>query len=62
MRAADEDLQSGEQSFTSLAAGAGFTCGNTPDGATFCWGFNQDGEIGNGTTENASFPSRALLP
>jgi hypothetical protein len=40
---------SGNLTFTKLSAG-GHTCGLTGDGAAYCWGPNQEGEIGTGST------------
>jgi alpha-tubulin suppressor-like RCC1 family protein len=37
---------------TSLAAGGSHTCGLTSGGAAYCWGYNIDGEVGDGTTTN----------
>jgi alpha-tubulin suppressor-like RCC1 family protein len=34
----------------TVSAGGGYTCGVTTDGAAYCWGYNGDGELGNGTT------------
>jgi alpha-tubulin suppressor-like RCC1 family protein len=45
--------------FASIAAGQSFTCGLTPAGAAYCWGDNTVGELGNGTTVNASAPTPA---
>jgi alpha-tubulin suppressor-like RCC1 family protein len=49
---------SGGLSFTQLSAGeSGETCGITTSGAAYCWGFNGDGELGNGTLANANAPA-----
>lgn len=37
-------------SFTRLAAGGLHNCGLTTTGTTLCWGFNDQGQLGNGTT------------
>ncbi len=48
---------SGALSFTSLSAGeSGETCGLAAGGAAYCWGFNGDGELGNGTLTNSNTP------
>jgi hypothetical protein len=40
----------------SLAAGAGHACAVTNAGAAWCWGFNDNGQLGNGTTTLAATP------
>lgn len=49
----------GELQFTSLAAGGGFTCGVTGDGAAYCWGNNGNGALGDG---NAPTDAAAPVP
>jgi alpha-tubulin suppressor-like RCC1 family protein len=39
----------GPFSWASIAAGAGFTCGLDTGGVGHCWGFNNDGELGDGS-------------
>jgi trimeric autotransporter adhesin len=41
-----------------LAAGLGHTCAVTADGAVKCWGLNEQGQIGDGGTANASGPTQ----
>jgi alpha-tubulin suppressor-like RCC1 family protein len=36
------------KSFTRIAAGHEHTCGLTPDGSVYCWGRDEQGEIGDG--------------
>jgi len=43
--------------FSTISAGEnGETCGVTPAGVGYCWGFNGDGELGNGTKVGSAAP------
>ena len=44
-------------SFTSISAGAFYTCGVTTDHAAYCWGFNLNGQLGDGSTTDRSTPA-----
>jgi len=46
----------GGLALTSLVAGANSTCGLTAGGAAYCWGRNDEGQIGDGSTTNRSLP------
>jgi alpha-tubulin suppressor-like RCC1 family protein len=35
---------------TQISAGNGYTCALASTGAAYCWGYNVDGELGNGAT------------
>jgi alpha-tubulin suppressor-like RCC1 family protein len=37
---------------TSIAAGPGSTCALTDQNETFCWGWNSEGQLGDGTLTN----------
>ncbi|HPR35442.1 MAG TPA: hypothetical protein PKY64_07190 [Anaerolineaceae bacterium] len=39
-----------------IAGGGLFTCGLTLGGGVKCWGFNEDGELGNNSTTNSPVP------
>ena len=45
----------GELTWASVDAGYLHTCGVTTGGAAYCWGANQNGQLGNGTTTAYSF-------
>lgn len=42
------DLQEGQRTFVQVSTGQLHTCGLTEDGAAYCWGRNENGELGNG--------------
>ena len=50
------NLQSGVPLISKIAAGGGHTCFLTMGGAVKCWGYNLDGELGDGTTSNLLTP------
>lgn len=50
-------LVSGGHVFSRLTAGAFHACGATGAGATFCWGDNSSGQIGNGTNTDRNVPT-----
>ncbi len=53
----------GEVIFTpwlEVAAGHLHTCGVAADRSMYCWGWNGDGRLGNGTTESANVPVPVL--
>jgi len=53
---------SGGLAFTSLAVGAGHTCGLTTSGFTYCWGTGGAGALGNGSLIDQFAPVLALGP
>ena len=45
------------KTLTQIAAGGGVsTCAEDSTGAVYCWGYNEDGALGNGSTVNSSVP------
>jgi alpha-tubulin suppressor-like RCC1 family protein len=45
-----------------LSAGGGHTCAVSNTGATYCWGANTYGELGNGTSEPSTVPVLVQAP
>ena len=43
-------------SFGSVSAGVAHTCGVTTGGTAYCWGSNQDGMLGDGSTTTRTVP------
>jgi len=48
----------GGLSFASIAAGLHHTCGITTRGVAYCWGLNDHGQLGDGTTRIRAAPVR----
>jgi len=49
-------------SFASINAGSFHTCGLTGSGAAYCWGENDGGRLGDGTTEQRNTPTAVVGP
>jgi alpha-tubulin suppressor-like RCC1 family protein len=49
----------GNIAFATLVAGQNHVCGSTSSGSTYCWGFNQTGQLGDGSTINRNTPTLA---
>ena len=45
-----------DQRFKSIVAGGAHTCGIATDGSAWCWGRNNDAQLGNGSARDASAP------
>lgn len=47
--------------FTTLSVGDAHTCGMVADGHVYCWGGNDDGELGNGSTTASATPVLSMF-
>src|SRR5687768_18485604 len=47
-----------EVSFVRIASGAQFSCGLDSDGVAYCWGLNDRGQLGDGTTTTRLTPTK----
>jgi alpha-tubulin suppressor-like RCC1 family protein len=52
----------GGQSFRSISAGTRYTCGVNTANAVFCWGANDNGGLGDGTTNTRLVPTAVRWP
>ena len=43
--------------WSRISAGQYHSCGTLSNGLSFCWGYNSDGELGDGNTANTNAPS-----
>ena len=48
----------GDLRFDRVQVGGSHSCGRTTDGATFCWGYNLEGQLGDGTLAHRTEPQR----
>lgn len=46
--------------FIDIKLGAYFACAMSEVGSVYCWGYNRDGQLGNGTSSNADSPKEVL--
>ena len=47
---------------TAIAAGGYYSLALTSTGAVYAWGYNADGELGDGGTANSDVPVKVKLP
>ena len=50
------------RSLAALDLGAFHTCGILDDGSVHCWGSNDRGQVGDGSTNNSTYPRAVQLP
>ncbi len=50
----------GGLSFSSITVGWSHSCGLTADGSAYCWGVNNDGQLGDGTTTDRLQPTAVV--
>ena len=55
-------LPSGVTSWSNLTGGQNHTCGIGSDSQAYCWGRNNNGQIGDGTTTDKNTPTLVSLP
>ena len=59
-RAQDLPTLLGEPVTQVAAGGSSFTCALTQSGAVYCWGWNSNRELGNGSTTHSALPTAVL--
>jgi alpha-tubulin suppressor-like RCC1 family protein len=50
----------GGVSFVDIGVGVDSTCGVSSDGRALCWGFNGEGQLGDGTTVDRLSPTAVV--
>jgi len=53
---------SGGLRFSAITGGGGYSCGLTISGVAYCWGFNDAGQLGNGSMTNTASPVTVVSP
>jgi alpha-tubulin suppressor-like RCC1 family protein len=53
---------SGGVSFSAISATGAHSCGTSTSGDVSCWGFNVQGQLGDGTRNHLARPTRVSIP
>lgn len=59
-RHATPERVSGGNTFVGIATALSHTCAIRADGSAMCWGENEDGQLGNGSTTDSSIPAAVV--
>ena len=51
-----------EWSFSQFTSNGGYTCALTTTGQAYCWGLNNQGQLGNNSTTNSRIPVTVQMP
>lgn len=51
-----------ENIFTSISVGKSYACGLILSGKAYCWGWNENGQLGNKSTTNSNIPIAMAVP
>jgi alpha-tubulin suppressor-like RCC1 family protein len=57
-----DSVAEGNLAFSSISAGDYHTCGIVSSGKIYCWGRNEDGQLGNGKLINSNIPVLVVTP
>ena len=55
-------LNPGSVTWAGIAAGGSGACSATTGGAAYCWGLNDYGQLGDGSTADSRVPVKVLNP
>lgn len=51
-----------EVKFTQISTNPNFSCALGTDSSTYCWGYGESGQIGNGQNSIESYPAQVIMP
>ena len=55
-------IDPGSTGWARIAAGSSYTCGTATGGDTYCWGRNDRGQLGNGSSQGSNVPVTVTNP